>query len=187
MTSAISTKLTYEDYLLFPDDGKRHEIIDGEHYVTPSPSSNHQYVAGNIHGFLWNYSRERRLGWVYTAPFDVILSDTNVVQPDVVYVRNENLERVERRGLLGGPDLAVEVLSDSTRKIDENLKRKLYERYGVAEYWILDPDEFWIRIYRRDGGMLVLVEQKSDGEITSPVLPGFTLPLSDVFPYHTRR
>src|SRR3954463_5130174 len=79
-------KLTYDDFLLFPDDGKRHELIDGEHFVTPSPNTRHQAISGNLYGLLWTWLRGRGLGRLFHAPFDVVFSNFDVVEPDLLYV-----------------------------------------------------------------------------------------------------
>ena len=88
-------KLTYEDYVLFPDDGKRHELIDGKHYVTPTPVRKHQAVAGNLHGLIWSYLQQRPIGRVFTAPFDVIFSEFDVVEPDLLYISRERSQEIE--------------------------------------------------------------------------------------------
>ena len=128
-----STKLTYDDYLLFPDDGRRHELIDGEHYVTPSPSLRHQRISRRFATAFDDFLRAHPLGEVFYAPLDVVPTDVDVVEPDVLCVSNE------RAGILGdpirgAPDLVIEIVSPSSRRTDEVVKRKLYERIGVCEY-----------------------------------------------------
>jgi len=130
-----STKYTYEDFLNFPDDGKRHEIIDGEHYVTPSPDTKHQVIVGNLHLALGNYLKGQPVGAVFLAPFDVVFSDLNVVEPDLLYISRARRAVLTEKHVSGEPDLVVEILSHGTRKTDEVTKRKLYERFGVQEYW----------------------------------------------------
>ena len=130
---AVDTRLTYDDYLHFPPDGKRHEIIDGEHYVTPAPSTRHQRISRRLVTAMDVYFRDHPLGEVLNAPLDVILSDFDVVQPDVVFVSNERTDIAED-GIRGAPDLAIEILSPSSRRTDEVAKRKLFERVGVREY-----------------------------------------------------
>lgn len=179
MAALTSTKLTYEDYLLLPDDGRRHEIIEGEHYVTPSPLKKHQVVAGNLHALIWHYTRRVRTGTVYVAPFDVIFSDEDVVQPDVMFVTRDRDSITTERGIRGAPDLVIEVLSESTRKIDQTLKLKRYDRFGVREYWLVDPDAETVTIHRRTGATLDRVD--TDEPITSPVLPGFSVASREIF------
>ena len=102
-----SVKFTYEDFLHFPDDGKRHEIIDGEHYVTPSPHTKHQAVSSNLHGLLWAYLRQHPIGRVYAAPFDVVFSDRDIVEPDLLYISRERSTVLTDKHVRGAPDLAV--------------------------------------------------------------------------------
>ena len=130
-------KLTYDDFLLFPDDGKRHELIDGEHYVTPSPNTKHQRVSGNLHFLMRAWLEEHPIGQVFYAPFDVVFSRFDVVEPDLLYVSNERMkEIVTAQHVTGAPDIVVEIGSPGTRKRDETIKRRLYERSGVSEYWV---------------------------------------------------
>ena len=176
----VPRKLTYEDYLHFPDDGNRYEIIDGELYLNPAPNAKHQIVLLNIVRALDRYARAKACGEVFFAPFDVVLSKHNVVQPDVLYISNEQMEIITAANVQGAPDIAIEILSEGTRKKDETKKRRAYERFGVSEYWMIDPiDEDSVRIFRFKG-------RKYDrrivgGNITSPLLPGFSLPLREVF------
>ena len=141
-------KLTYDDYLLFPDDGKRHELIDGEHYVTPSPNLRHQTIAGRLYLTIGTWLRAHPSGRVFFAPLDVIFSRFDVVEPDLLYVSNERApELLSGDYVTGAPDLVIEIGSPSTRHRDETIKRRLYERSNVTEYWIVDPDIDVIRVY----------------------------------------
>ena len=130
---ATVSKLTYEEYLLFPEDGRLHELVDGDHCVTPAPTPRHQFILSNLHVALGRHVIERDLGRVAGAPFDVVLSDVDVVQPDLFYLSHERLDRLRETRLDGAPDLVVEVVSESTRKRDEILKRRLYEQRGARE------------------------------------------------------
>jgi Uma2 family endonuclease len=177
--ATAAAKLTYDDYLLIPDDGLRHEIIDGEHYVNPAPNRSHQHVLFNLTLALGNFVRARRLGSVYFAPFDVVLSNVDVVQPDLIFVSNARERLFTRANLQGAPDLAVEILSPSTRKLDQSLKLRRYELFGVDEYWIIDPEKETVEIYRRSSDRLVLTE--TTDPITTSLLPGLELPLTEVF------
>ena len=126
-----TVKFTYEDLLNFPDDGKRHEIIDGEHFVTPSPNTKHQRIVSNLHFALVAYLRNTRVGEAFVSPFDVVFSDLNVVDPDLLYISRERAAILTAEHVGGAPDLVVEILSPRTRKTDELTKRKLYERFDV--------------------------------------------------------
>ena len=134
-------KLTYDDFVLFPDDGKRHELIDGEHYVTPSPNTKHQKVSGNLFLLIGTWLEEHPIGQVFFAPFDVVFSQFDVVEPDLLYMSNGRATEVlTQANVQGTPELVIEIGSPGTRKRDETIKRRLYERAGVSEYWVVDPD-----------------------------------------------
>ena len=179
-----SVKFTYEDFLHFPDDGKRHEIIDGEHYVTPSPNTKHQRVATNLTVALGSYLKPHPTGEVFVAPFDVVFSDLDVVEPDLLYISRERWQILTEKHVRGAPDLAVEILSPGTRKTDEVTKRQLYERFGVGEYWVIDPERDTIKIYRRVEGAFVRMAElaaEAGDTLTTPLLPGFAVSLNEVF------
>lgn len=177
-------KLTYEDYLLIPEDGLRHEIIDGEHYVSPAPSFRHQHAVGELHGRLWSFNKAHKLGVVIVSPFDNLLSEHDVFIPDLLFVSKERAGLIADRGLEGAADLAVEVHSKSTRRRDEGIKLERYELFGVQEYWLVDPVLKTVRVYRRQGDRLVLAADLSAAagdSLTSPLLPGLEMPLAEVF------
>jgi Uma2 family endonuclease len=187
--SGSATKLTYEDFVLFPDDGKRHELIDGEHFVTPSPNRRHQTVLVNLTGILLPIVRKRRLGHLYFAPFDVVFTRHDVVEPDLLFISAARSAVLTDANVQGAPDLVVEVLSPSSRRQDEVLKRDLYERGGVAEYWIVDPEAETVKVFRLAEGEaevsrfarpLLLTLREGDA-LATPLLPGLEIPLSAVF------
>jgi Uma2 family endonuclease len=177
-------KLTYDDFVLFPDDGKRHELIDGEHYVTPSPNLKHQKVSGNLYLMIRTWIEEHPIGQIYYAPFDAIFSMFDVVEPDLLYMSNECAARVlTDANVKGAPELVVEIGSNGTRKRDETIKRRLYERTGVDEYWVVDPEIDVVRVCRRGAkGFERPHELRAEaGDIlTSPLIPGLPLPLSRI-------
>jgi Uma2 family endonuclease len=177
-------KLTYDDFVRFPDDGMRHELIDGEHYVTPSPNTSHQRVVGQLHGLIWTYLRTRPAGELFTAPFDVVFSNVDVVEPDLLFVSKERASVLTQANVQGSPDLVVEVRSPSTGRRDETIKLSLYERAGVSEYWLVDPDAQAIRIHRRDGagyGAATILTLMAGDVLTSRLFPDLEIPLSDIF------
>ena len=131
-------RFTYEDYLLLPED-KRYEILDGDLYVVAAPDIRHQRTARRLLVALTLHVEETGLGEVFFAPCDVILSSDNVFQPDILFVRKDRLGMVSDLNLEGPPDLAIEILSPGTRTKDLEVKRRIYARYGVREYWIADP------------------------------------------------
>ena len=184
--SSPGQKLTYDDFLLFPDDdGLRHELIDGEHYVTPSPVPKHQQISSNLHFFIRLWLEEHQVGRVYFACLDVVLSNFDVVVPDLVFATSERLAAIATaKNWQGAPNLVIEIASPGTRKRDETIKRRLYERSGVDEYWIVDPETDVVRIYRREANALTKVSelsQEAGDVLTTPLLPGLELPLSRIF------
>jgi Uma2 family endonuclease len=178
-------KLTYDDFVRFPDDGKRHELIDGEHYVTPSPNESHQRISGNLYYAIRAWLEAHPIGRVYYAPFDVVFSQFDVVEPDLLYMSHARaavaLTPLHVRGV---PELVVEIASKGTRRRDETIKLRLYERTGVSEYWAVDPVTQVVRVYRRgEGGFArpVEVSRAAGHVLTTPLLPGLELSLSAVF------
>ena len=179
-------KLTYDDFVLFPDDGKRHELIDGEHYVTPSPNVRHQQIQGDLFALIWNYLEAHPIGRVFTSRLDVVFSRFDVVEPDIVYLSHERAGSVlTNANLQGAPELIVEIGSPSTRQRDETIKRHVYERSGVSEYWVVDPEIDVVRVYRRtaNGGFDRPIElsREAGDVLTTDLLPGLDLPLTRVF------
>ena len=177
-------KLTYDDFVLFPDDGKRHELIDGEHYVTPSPNMRHQQISMNLTLMIGSWLEAHPQGRLFYAPFDVVFSKFDVVEPDVLYVSNERSHVLTAPNVQGAPDLVIEIGSPSTRQRDETIKRRLYERSGVSEYWIVDPDIDVVRAYRRSGDSFARpteLSREADDVLTTSLLPGLELPLARIF------
>jgi len=184
MRTNPDVKLTYDDFLLFPDDGKRHELIDGEHYVTPSPNRKHQAIAWNLTTIIGPYLESHPVGRAFVAPFDVVFSNFDVVEPDLLFISSARLEVLTTTNVQGAPNLVVEIGSPSTRQRDETIKRKLYERFGVEEYWVIDPEIEAIAVYRRVSEsyqrVLELAVERND-TLTTPLLPDLTLPLQQIF------
>jgi Uma2 family endonuclease len=183
--ASSGVKLTYDDFVLLPDDGKRHEIIDGEHYVTPSPNTRHQQISGSLFGLIWTYLETRPIGRVFHAPYDVVFTDFDVVEPDLIYLSNQRAaEVVTPKHVQGAPELVVEISSPGTRQRDETLKRRLYERAGVSEFWIVDPVVDVVRIYRREGqrfGRAFELSREEDDVLTTPLMSGLEMPLARIF------
>ena len=184
MRPTPGVKLTYDNFVLFPDDGNRHELIDGEHYVTPSPNTAHQRIVGRLHLALGRYLETHPIGELFLAPFDVVFSHFDVVEPDLLYITNERRQDVlTAQHVRGTPDLVIEVGSPSTRRRDETIKRRLYERAGVAEYWIVDPDLEVVRIYQRQGDGYARAREstREAGDVlASPLFPGLELSLERI-------
>jgi len=178
-------KLTYDDFVLFPDDGLRHELIDGEHYVTPSPTRKHQKVLGNLHLLVGHWLRDHPVGELFLAPFDVVFTPSDVVEPDLLYVSRERAAKIlTDANVQGVPELVVEIGSPSTRRRDETIKRRLYERAGVSEYWVVDSELDVVRVYRREAERFarpVELSTEAGDVLTTTLLPGLALQLVDIF------
>jgi Uma2 family endonuclease len=179
-------KLTYDDFVLFPDDGKRHELIDGEHYVTPSPNVRHQQIQGDVFAMIWNYLEAHPIGRVFTSRLDVVFSRFDVVEPDIMYVSHERAKTVlTTANVQGAPDLVIEIGSPSTRQRDETIKRHLDERSGVSEYWVVDPDIDVVRVYTPSSdsgfGRPVELSREAGDVLTTNLLPELDLPLTRIF------
>ena len=181
-TTELRTKLTYEDYRNTPDD-ERYELIDGELIMSPSPREAHQYADVVLGSILYTFVNQRNLGRVYHAPFDVVLSDTDVVQPDLLFVSRERLHIITEDNIQGAPDLAVEILSPSTSARDRGYKRDLYAKHGVKEYWQVDTDAKQITVLSLNahGDYDVVAVYGVGQTLASPLLPGFALNLDEIF------
>ena len=174
-------KFTYEDYQNTPED-KRYELLDGELIMTPAPGELHQSVSAQLGWRLVQFASENNLGRVYHAPFDVVLSDTDVVQPDLLFVSNERGHIITPENIQGAPDLVVEILSPSTATRDRTFKRTLYARHGVKEYWMVDTTAKDITVLLLGGRGFEVVDVYGESEpLTSPTLRGFRLKLHDIF------
>jgi len=180
-TEPEATGLTYEDLQKFPDDNLRREIIDGELFVTAAPSWRHQDVVRELVLLLGLYCREHG-GKVLPAPTDIYLSQTNVVEPDVLVLTAQSLDRLgEDPFVPGPPDLVVEVSSPSNRVIDQTRKRDLYERFGVPEYWFVDRDVRRIEVYRLVAGRYGQPSLFGTGDsFESEALPGLAVDVSEI-------
>jgi Uma2 family endonuclease len=182
---ALSRKLTYADLCQMQDDGLRHELIDGVHYVSPSASVKHQRFVVRLVARIHRYLDAHPLGEVFVSPLDVVLSDYDVLEPDVLYLTAEQVATYVRRHVHGAPALAVEVISPSSRKMDLDIKRRVYEAFGVEEYWVVDPEAERVAVYRRGehGSFLApaAVTRHQGDALTTPLLPELTLSLDELF------
>lgn len=177
-------RMTYEDLLVLPDDGMRHELVDGVHYVSPAPGSVHQLIVGNVYAALRSWLRDHPQGVVMLAPFDVVFSRHDVVEPDLMYFTSARFRKiVGETSAQGPPDLAIEILSPATRRRDVIIKRRLYERCGVSEYWIVDPRRQTVKVLcLRDGKYQCTELVLEDGALlTTRLFPELVLPLKAVF------
>lgn len=184
MATHIEPILTVDDLDVMPDDGNRYEVIEGELFMSCAPNLVHQIVSTNLSGDIRAYLKQNPIGKVIATP-GVILSKYNGVIPDLVFVSNERFEEIASGGrLMGAPELVVEILSPGTENMDRDrvAKRHLYAKYGIKEYWIIDPEMKTIELYRLQKRGLRLVKTLSgEDEITSPLMPGFACKANAVF------
>ena len=183
-----TARLTYDDLVaMFPDeDGVQRELIDGELFVTPSPFIPHQRLVRRLALSLGSHLEAHPdQGEVFTAPLDVILTPHDVVEPDLLVVLRDQQAILTEKHVRGAPGIVIEILSPGTRKRDLTLKRQLFDREGVREYWIVDPEGGTVAVYRRaaDGSfpLAITLEARSDATLTTPLLPGWELGLERFF------
>jgi Uma2 family endonuclease len=179
-----TTGLSYDDLVTLQDrpefDGRRLELIDGELFVSPTPTDVHQRVSSNLVYALEQHIRPDRLGAVYTAPLTVRLSAESAVQPDILYLRQGRANLLADGIVNGVPDLVIEILSPSTKDVDLTRKKALYERFGVPEYWVIDVDARDVTVFTLIDGRYVSVPV-AEGLARSSVLPAFAIALAELF------
>lgn len=174
-------KLTYRDYLEMPDDGKRYELIEGELYEMPAPTTDHQGIAGELSDILRPQAKSIG-GRAFFSPIDVYLAEDVVVQPDLLLLGPGKQSLISRKGVEGPPDLVVEILSPSNSAHDLLTKDRLYADAGVPEYWVVSPEARTIEVrILRTGVYEVHVRAGRDEPVTSPLLPGLSFPASRIF------
>ncbi|MGH2760152.1 MAG: Uma2 family endonuclease [Actinomycetota bacterium] len=146
MATRPEHKLTYDDYVTFPE-GERYELIDGEAYMVPSPNEKHQRILGELHLHVATFLKRHGGGRVYVAPFDVVLDPGDVLQPDIVFIADVDLAVLTAANVWGTPTWVVEILSSEESR-DRKLKFQRYQRFGVPELWIVDPGRERVEVYR---------------------------------------
>lgn len=173
---------TYQDYIHFPDNGKQYQIIDGEVYMSPAPVPYHQWVSANLEEILRRFVKTNNLGEVFDAPCDVLLSEITVVQPDIFFISTEKLAIIAEKYIEGAPDLVIEITSPYTKKIDKLQKKRLYEIYKVAEYWLVDVDEKTIEVLSLKGNSYKIMGVYKEGDIMeSDLLKGLKFNVKEIF------
>ena len=172
---------TYADYLLAPDD-VRYELIDGELIVAPTPIPLHQRISMNFSSLLDPFIKAHGLGQLFAAPLDVFLSNTNVLQPDLLFVSAARAHIIGETNIQGAPDLVIEIASPSTEERDRGVKQELYALFGVLEYWRAYPQTQTVEVLRLENGRLVSVGVYGSGtNLTTPLLPGLNIDLDEIF------
>lgn len=174
-------KFTYAEYLTLPE-GSRQQLIEGDLVMGPAPTRRHQTVVKRLFRALDGFVNSRKVGEVYFSPLDVILSDEDVTQPDIVYISKGRARLLAPEGVRGGPDLCVEVLSERTEALDRGAKRILYARHGVTEYWIVDPVANTLEVYRLQEDPHASARRLGASDtLSSELFPGLQAPLAGVF------
>jgi Uma2 family endonuclease len=189
MSSALQARhrWTYSELVALPDDQLRHELIDGEHFVSPSPGTPHQLIVWNLVAILGPFLRSNPVGTALAGPFDIKLSLFTVLVPDLVYFTAERFARVvNEKHATAAPDLVVEILSPGTRRRDKGRKRAVYDREGVREYWMVDPEARSVTVLRRPragAGLtdVTVLTLAGGGVLESRLFPGLQIPLRDLF------
>jgi Uma2 family endonuclease len=173
---------TYEDYLELPDDGRRYEIVEGELFMSTAPTPNHQLIVGNLFAVLFNYLRAHPIGKVILAPVEVYFSETNIVQPDLVFVSNERTNIIKPAQIQGAPDLVIEVLSPGTEKRDRTVKMKTYAKFGVPEDWMAKEQSGVVEVVSLQKAHFEQAGRYGKSQkLTSPLFPGLEIPVQDIF------
>ena len=185
MVTNPDVRLTVQDYLNIPEeDENRYELINGELYMAPAPSWEHQKSTIKLSTLLDNFVSDAGLGEVVASPIDVYLSDGDVFQPDIVFISNERLGIIHSDGIHGAPDLVIEVLSPGTERIDRTLKSERYEMFDVSEYWQANPIAKTILVLRARDGAFERVGLFTEGmTLETPLLPGLRVDVSEVFDF----
>jgi len=183
MTSGVieKKKYTYEDYVKTSDD-KRYELIDGELLMTPSPFTRHQRISRKIEFILEKFITENNLGEIFYAPCDVYLDNENVVQPDILFISKDRMNIIGEKNIQGAPDLTIEIVSENSAYRDMVLKKKLYARSGVKEYWIIIPEEKEIEVYiLAENAYKLYATYGNESTLESPLLKDLRIGLKEIF------
>lgn len=173
--------MTAKEFLQLPEGPPYYELIHGELIMSPSPDSYHQSISLEIALPISNYLKKNPIGRLYYAPLDVVFDQDNVVQPDILFIRKERLDIVQKQAL-GAPDLIVEILSPGTKARDLGVKRELYARSGVQEYWIVDPRKQVVNVYYpRENAALPRFTKCRGEDFISPLFPKLVIRTEEIF------
>jgi Uma2 family endonuclease len=175
------TSFTYDDYAKLPE-GAPYQLVGGELIMSPSPTFLHQMVLARLFNLLFNFVTSHSLGVVVCAPMDVYFSESETFQPDILFVARDRMQLIGHQRIEGAPDLIVEILSPSGAYYDLKHKKRVYESFGVKEYWIVDPMENGIEVYRNvDGQFHLTAQAQKEGRVQSNLLSGFEVDLNTLF------
>jgi Uma2 family endonuclease len=179
---AVKEKHNIKDYKLLPE-GAPYQLIDGELVMTPAPTTFHQIISGRIFIKMTAFVKEKGAGLVLYAPVDIYLDDENAFQPDLVFVSKQRRDIVKDDGIHGAPDTVIEILSPATAYYDMKKKYKIYEKFGVKEYWIVDPEMKNVELFSlsEQGKYQMNADVTGQGAVTSGILAGFEISLDEIF------
>jgi Uma2 family endonuclease len=182
MAQTTARPLTKYDYWELPEAGPRYQLINGDLFMAPAPNRFHQDISRTIQFEIMKYLEAEPVGILYDAPFDVVLTDINVFQPDLAFFSEQRRHFLTDKGAEGAPDLVVEILSPKTAHLDLEQKRLVYARTGVDELWVVDPEgeEVPVYLFREDPDLPKVILRSGDLLKTSR-LPGFELSNQKIF------
>ena len=171
-----------KDYKLLPE-GAPYQLIEGELIMTPAPNPRHQIISANIFKRLSQFTDEKQAGTALYSPVDVYLEEENAFQPDIVFISKKRQDIIKQDGIYGAPDMVIEILSPATAYYDIKKKFKVYERYGVKEYWIVDPEMKGVELFipTQKGEFELSSKWYETGVVKSTVLAGLEIDLKDIF------
>ena len=173
---------TYQDYLEMPEDGHHYEIINGELLMTPAPITLHQKISLKIVELFLQFLRNNPIGELFYAPVDVVFSEIHVVQPDIFFILKERADLITEKNISGAPDLVIEIISPTSAYYDLIEKKEIYEKFGVREYWIVDPKKHRLEIYLNEDGKFRLKQRaERSGAANSIILNGLAIQLDRIF------
>ncbi|MFN3480770.1 MAG: Uma2 family endonuclease [Thermodesulfovibrionales bacterium] len=178
MSLVKDKRLTIDYYKILPE-GAPYQLIEGELVMTPAPNPRHQLISANIFEKIREFTKQ--LGMTLYSPIDVYLGRENAYQPDIIFISKERQDIIQEDGIYGAPDLVIEILSPSTARYDLREKFRVYERTGVKEYWIVDPDMKSVELYTNKDGQFSLIFKAEEGEIESVLLKGLKLTFQEIF------
>ncbi len=181
----IAERVTYQEFLnmeIPDDDNYIYELLNGEIVKYSAPESKHQIVSANLFRKLDGHVFKKKLGRVLYAPISVFLGEYSAPQPDLLFVSTQNQEIIQQKGVMGVPDLMIEIVSPGSVVRDRVHKKEIYEQAGVPEYWIVDPKYFTVEVYElTDSGYTLFQDVEGEGTIESKVIKGLKIDVMDIF------
>jgi Uma2 family endonuclease len=183
MRQAESVAITVHDYMAMPEGPPYYQLIEGELYMSPSPHWRHQKISSNVERPIDRYLEKNDIGQLFHAPLDVIINETNVYQPDVLFFRHRNSKAsLGRRCVEGAPDFVVEIFSESTLHLDKGIKLQIYAKAGVKELWFIDPTQKQVIVFDLQKSTEEPIGIYGDNdEFASAIFPGLKFSCAEIF------